>query len=593
MTRRAAAALLTVLVLAAAGPVAAALAQQDPFGDLPQGQQATPTPAPVQTDATDSEDVGRTTLYAIMGGLILVLLGVGLWIARDARRRVPERHAPRPASCARRDRTGTPARRRRSPARRPARRAPLASAIARWLIPRPHGRLAAARPRHQPSRRRPQHQPAHREHRLVAREAGDRALHALEGALAAVLGVADHLPAAHEDEDVAHLDRHVAAPLEAERARDLLRLRAALDEQHLVPREGREAAQVDAVLAALLGERHGLGDVLGEDGVDRELVVGAREVRDAPEDEDAGHQEGADGDERLGHLPSRVRGDDGRENGPPALESRSVPPHRPLPKDPDLPRLEEQVLARWRERDVFRESLRRREGGERWVFYEGPPTANGRPGSHHVLARVFKDVFPRYQTMRGRYVERKGGWDCHGLPVEIAVEQKLGFSSKDDIERYGIAEFNAQCRESVFEFLEDWNALTERIAFWVDLENPYRTLDPPFMESVWWALRTMWERDLLFEGHKVVPYCARCGTALSSHEVAQGYEDVEDPSVFLTFPVDRAGRRAARRRQGAGVDDDAVDAALERRARRRPGPDLRAHDRRLRAGRGARRGGAR
>ena len=195
--------------------------------------------------------------------------------------------------------------------------------------------------------------------------------------------------------------------------------------------------------------------------------------------------------------------------------------------------------------------------------------------------------------MRGRYVERKGGWDCHGLPVEIAVEQKLGFSSKDDIERYGIAEFNAQCRESVFEFLEDWNALTERIAFWVDLENPYRTLDPPFMESVWWALRTMWERDLLFEGHKVVPYCARCGTALSSHEVAAGLRGRRGPVGLPHLPGDRAGRRAARRRQGAGVDDDAVDAALERRARRRPGPDLRAHDRRLRAGRGARRGGAR
>ena len=179
------------------------------------------------------------------------------------------------------------------------------------------------------------------------------------------------------------------------------------------------------------------------------------------------------------------------------------------------------------------------------MFYEGPPTANGRPGSHHVLARVFKDIFPRYQTMRGRYVERKGGWDCHGLPVEIAVEQKLGFSSKDDIERYGIAEFNAQCRESVFEFLEDWNALTERIGFWVDLENPYRTLDPPYMESVWWALRTMWERDLLFEGHKVVPYCPRCGTALSSHEVAQGYEDVEDPSVYVTFPVTGPAARCA------------------------------------------------
>jgi len=214
-----------------------------------------------------------------------------------------------------------------------------------------------------------------------------------------------------------------------------------------------------------------------------------------------------------------------------------VPSHRAVDKDVSFPRLEERVLERWRERDVFHESLRRREGAEPWVFYEGPPTANGRPGSHHVLSRVFKDIFPRFQTMRGRYVERKGGWDCHGLPVEIAVEQKLGFKSKEDIERYGIAEFNAQCRESVFEFLEDWNRLTERIGFWVDLDDAYRTLDATYVESVWWALRTMWDKDLLYEGHKVVPYCARCGTALSSHEVAQGYEDVEDPSVYVTFPV--------------------------------------------------------
>ena len=186
---------------------------------------------------------------------------------------------------------------------------------------------------------------------------------------------------------------------------------------------------------------------------------------------------------------------------------------------------------------MFAESLRRREGAEPFVFYEGPPTANGRPGSHHVLARVFKDIFPRYQTMRGRYVERKGGWDCHGLPVEIAVEQKLGFTRKDDIERYGIAEFNAKCRESVFEFLEDWTALTERIGYWVDLEHPYRTLEPNYIESVWWALAQLWERGLLYEGHKVVPYCPRDGTALSSHEVAQGYQDVEDPSVYVTFPV--------------------------------------------------------
>jgi isoleucyl-tRNA synthetase len=216
-----------------------------------------------------------------------------------------------------------------------------------------------------------------------------------------------------------------------------------------------------------------------------------------------------------------------------------VAPYRSLPKDVSFPALEESVLARWRERDVFRESLRRREGSPPWVFYEGPPTANGRPGAHHVLARVFKDIFPRFKTMRGHYVERKGGWDCHGLPVEIAVEQKLGFHSKDDIERYGIAEFNQRCRDSVFDYLEDWTALTERIAFWIDTEHPYRTLEPSYIESVWWALKTMWERDLLYEGHRVVPYCARCGTALSSHEVSQGYEDVEDPSIYVRFPVTR------------------------------------------------------
>jgi isoleucyl-tRNA synthetase len=219
-----------------------------------------------------------------------------------------------------------------------------------------------------------------------------------------------------------------------------------------------------------------------------------------------------------------------------------VTPLRPLPPKPDFPKLEEEVLERWRERDVFRESIRRRQGAEPYVFYEGPPTANGRPGSHHVIARAFKDIFPRYQTMRGRYVERKGGWDCHGLPVEIAVEQKLGFKSKDDIERYGIAEFNAKCRESVFEYLEDWDRLTERIGYWVDLEHAYRTLEPEYIESVWWALKTMWDRELLYEGHKVVPYCARCGTALSSHEVSEGYQDVEDPSVYVEFPVvDGAG----------------------------------------------------
>jgi isoleucyl-tRNA synthetase len=212
-------------------------------------------------------------------------------------------------------------------------------------------------------------------------------------------------------------------------------------------------------------------------------------------------------------------------------------PRRPVDPDQSFPDLEQEVLVRWRERDVFQESLRRREGSPEWVFYEGPPTANGRPGTHHVLSRVFKDIYPRFKTMRGHYVPRKGGWDTHGLPVEIAVEQKLGLKSKADIEAYGIAEFNRQCRESVFEYLEDWNKMTERIGFWVDLDDAYRTLDSTYVESVWWALRTIFDKGLLYEGHKVVPYCPRCGTALSSHELALGYKDVVDPSIYVRFSV--------------------------------------------------------
>jgi isoleucyl-tRNA synthetase len=195
------------------------------------------------------------------------------------------------------------------------------------------------------------------------------------------------------------------------------------------------------------------------------------------------------------------------------------------------------VLERWRERDVFHESIRRREGGPPFVFYEGPPTANGRPGSHHVLSRVFKDVFPRYRTMRGHLVHRKAGWDCHGLPVELEIERELGIKSKEDIERYGIAEFNARCRDSVLTYIDEWNRLTERIGFWIDTDQAYFTLTNEYIESVWWALSEVWKKGLLYEGHKVVPYCPRCGTALSSHEVAQGYQDVVDPSVFVRFPV--------------------------------------------------------
>ncbi|MFL5821997.1 MAG: isoleucine--tRNA ligase [Solirubrobacteraceae bacterium] len=214
-------------------------------------------------------------------------------------------------------------------------------------------------------------------------------------------------------------------------------------------------------------------------------------------------------------------------------------PHRPVDPKTSFPELEERVLARWRERGVFAESVRRRQGAPPWGFYEGPPTANGPPGTHHVLARVFKDIFPRYRTMRGFYVERKGGWDCHGLPVELAVEAELGFTTKDDIERYGIAEFNARCRQKVLSHVEDWNRLTERIGFWIDLQDAYRTLDPGYMESVWWALKTIHDQGRLYEKLKVVPYCPRDQTTLSSHELGQpgAYRDVTDPSVYVRLPV--------------------------------------------------------
>ena len=212
---------------------------------------------------------------------------------------------------------------------------------------------------------------------------------------------------------------------------------------------------------------------------------------------------------------------------------------RAVPAQQSFVELELEVLERWRERDVFAESLRRRAGAPRWSFYEGPPTANGPPGTHHVLARVFKDIYPRYKTMRGYLVDRKGGWDCHGLPVEIAVERELGITEKDQIEAFGIAEFNNRCRESVFEFVEEWNRLTERIGFWIDLDDAYRTLDPSYIESVWWALERIHARGLLYEGHKVVPYCPRCGTALSSHELAQpgAYRDVVDRTVYVKLQL--------------------------------------------------------
>ena len=203
----------------------------------------------------------------------------------------------------------------------------------------------------------------------------------------------------------------------------------------------------------------------------------------------------------------------------------------------DVPGMEENVLKFWTKNEIFKKTVDQRQGKPEYVFYEGPPTANGRPGVHHVLARAFKDMFPRYKIMRGYRVSRRGGWDTHGLPVEIEVEKQLGFTNKQQIEEYGVDKFNELCRKSVFTYIQEWEKLTDRIAFWVDLETAYVTYTNDFIESVWWILKNFWEKDLLFKGYKIVPYCPRCGTPLSDHEVALGYDEAVDPSVFVRFPL--------------------------------------------------------
>ena len=219
--------------------------------------------------------------------------------------------------------------------------------------------------------------------------------------------------------------------------------------------------------------------------------------------------------------------------------------YRPVPARIDLPAMESEVLRFWQDNEVFHRTLAATRDGDPWVFYEGPPTANGMPGTHHIEARVFKDVFPRFKTMQGRYVPRKAGWDCHGLPVELTVERELGFSGKPDIEAYGIEEFNARCRESVLRHVTEFGVMTERMGYWVDMDDAYWTMSPDYIESVWWSLAQIHRAGLLVEDHRVSPYCPRCGTTLSDHELAQGYEMVTDPSVFVRMPV-TSGELAAR-----------------------------------------------
>ncbi|MCK4773258.1 MAG: class I tRNA ligase family protein, partial [Candidatus Krumholzibacteria bacterium] len=201
----------------------------------------------------------------------------------------------------------------------------------------------------------------------------------------------------------------------------------------------------------------------------------------------------------------------------------------------NAPRAEEALIAYWDRNDVFKKSVEERPESNRFVFYEGPPTANGRPGVHHVIARLCKDLVCRYKTMRGHRVVRKAGWDTHGLPVEIEVEKELGIKNKEEIEDYGMAEFNAKCRESVFRYEKDWVEFTRRIGFWLEMSDPYITCKNEYIETVWYIIAEIWKKGLLYEGHKIVPFCPRCETSLSSHEVSQGYKDVVDPSIFTKF----------------------------------------------------------
>lgn len=209
-----------------------------------------------------------------------------------------------------------------------------------------------------------------------------------------------------------------------------------------------------------------------------------------------------------------------------------------IKEDFNYPQMEQDILAFWEENDIFHKSVKVRKDSPQFIFYEGPPTANGKPGIHHVISRAIKDLICRYKTMKGYRVDRKGGWDTHGLPVEIEVEKELNLKSKADIEKYGVAKFNAKCKESVFRYKKEWDDLTKRIGYWLDLDQAYITCSNEYIESVWWILSQYWEKGLIYTGYKIVPYCPRCGTSLSSHEVAQGYEEVEDPSVTIKLKLE-------------------------------------------------------
>ncbi|HBT80468.1 MAG TPA: isoleucine--tRNA ligase, partial [Candidatus Yanofskybacteria bacterium] len=203
----------------------------------------------------------------------------------------------------------------------------------------------------------------------------------------------------------------------------------------------------------------------------------------------------------------------------------------------DHSKTENRILDFWEKDKTFAKSLAKNKDKKKFVFFDGPPTANGRPGIHHFLGRAFKDLYGRYKTMRGFYVLRRAGWDTHGLPVEIEVEKQLGFKNKKDIEDYGIANFNKRCRESVWKYKKEWENMVTRMGHWIDMDDSYITYSPKYMETLWWIIKQIWDNKYLYRAHRVVPFCTRCGTPLSSHEVAQGYQLVKERSVYLKFKV--------------------------------------------------------
>ena len=213
--------------------------------------------------------------------------------------------------------------------------------------------------------------------------------------------------------------------------------------------------------------------------------------------------------------------------------------YRPVDPKVSFPLMEEKVLAFWEKNDIFEKSISQRDGNEEFVFYDGPPFATGLPHYGHFIPSTVKDIIPRYQTMRGRKVERRFGWDCHGLPVEYEMEKELGISGKKQIEEYGVAKFNEACRSIVLRYTKEWRKVITRLGRWVDFDNDYKTMDPDYMESIWWVVSELWKKGLVYEGFYILPYCPRCSTALSNFELnLGGYEDVADPAITVKFALD-------------------------------------------------------